>query len=71
MIDEQILSGHVIHINRENISVIPEIIISTIQLQKGQEMKKILEQWDPINRPIVKAAIQQLSLVSDESDIRL
>lgn len=65
------LSGNVMKISRQDISVIPEIIISTIQLQKGMRMDKILEQWDEVSRPVVGKAIGQLSLFESTGDINI
>lgn len=56
------LAGHKICISQSEINVLPEIIISTIQLQKGEDKEKIIAQWDEINRPIVRKAIDQLSI---------
>lgn len=65
------LNGHKINIQRSDIKVIPEIIISTIQLQKGETKEKILAQWDEINQPIIRAAIDQLSIADSGQAISL
>lgn len=65
------LAGHVMKISREDISVIPEIVISTIQLQKGMKLEQILEQWDEVSRPVVGKAVGQLSLFDTRGDINI
>lgn len=64
------LAGHIINISSEDINVIPEIIITTIQLQKGMTMDKIINQWDDINKPLIRNAIGQLNLSDDVQEIR-
>ncbi len=66
-----ILPGHKICISESEIKQIPEIIISTIQLQKGEDKEKILAQWDAINIPVVRAAIDQLSIAGNGQAISL
>ncbi|MCQ2515082.1 MAG: hypothetical protein MJ089_08370 [Ruminococcus sp.] len=61
----QLLSGRLMSISENDISAIPEIIISTIQLQKGMKINDILKQWDEILQPVVKAAISQLSIIEN------
>lgn len=65
------LEGHIITISQSEINVIPEIIISTIQLQKGIAMDKIIEQWDEINRPTIQKAVGQLNLSDNKQEINL
>lgn len=69
--NKNILTGHKIVIDRDNIDQIPEIIISTIQLQKGNSLKSVLGQWDSINRPIVENALLQLQIIGSGQTISL
>lgn len=69
--NSDILVGHKISIGQDNIKAIPEIIISTIQLQKGMNKEAILEQWDEINRPVVRSAIDQLNIADNGQAISL
>lgn len=69
--NSSILPGHKINIRQEDIKVIPEIIISTIQLQKGENKETILAQWDDMNQAIVRAAIDQLSIAATGQGISL
>ncbi len=62
--NEKLLPGHTINISREEIGNIPEIIISTIQLQKGKELDEVVNQWEELDRPAIRAALSQLSLKS-------
>jgi len=65
------LCGRKIYLSAENINVIPEIIISVIQMQKGRKINDILDQWEEINRPVINAAISQLSVYSENDGISL
>jgi len=64
--NEKLLPGHCIVLARQDISCLPEIIISAIQLQKGAALEEVLGRWDEINRPVISAALAQLSLQRDE-----
>lgn len=66
-----ILVGRKIILSSDNIKAIPDIIISAIQLQKGMNKEKIIAQWDAINQPIVRYAIDQLNLVNENQAINL
>lgn len=66
-----ILPGHRIVISKSDIECIPQIIISTIQLQQGKNINDILDQWDQINVPVIRAAIEQLSFASTQKHIFL
>ncbi len=69
--NSNILTGHKICISQNQIDAIPEIIISTIQCQKGMEKDKIIGQWDKIKQPIVKNAISQLNISADGQSVNL
>ncbi|MBO4457796.1 MAG: hypothetical protein J5802_08755 [Butyrivibrio sp.] len=60
--NRKLLPGHVIVIGRDDIGKIPEVIISTIQLQKGKKLDEVLEQWEELDRPMLRAALSQISL---------
>lgn len=62
------LAGHIMTISASEIGAIPEIVISTIQLQKGMKMDAIIEQWDDTKKPLVRNALGQLNL-STEADV--
>lgn len=66
----ELLPGHCMVLNRESTACLPEIIISTIQLQKGEAREDVLSRWDELNRPVISAALAQLSLQAD-TDIQL
>lgn len=61
--NDELLPGHTISISRENISKIPEIIISIIQMQNGKQIDEVLEQWDELDRPIIRTAVEQVLLL--------
>jgi len=69
--NKDILVGSKMTISRENIGYLPQIIISTIQLQNGKAMNDILGQWDPICVPVVSAALKQLSISDNGQNISL
>lgn len=60
--NKNILNGHKITISRDEIDCIPEIIISTIQLQNGEKIDSIISQWDEIKTPTISKALGQLQL---------
>ena len=66
----ELLPGHCMVLDGESISCLPEIIISTIQLQKGETQERVLVHWDELKRPVIGAALAQLSLQAD-ADIQL
>lgn len=69
--NSKILSGHKIVISRDSIGSIPEIIISTIQMQNGKKLDEILKQWDPIEVPVIRGALGQLKLAGTNQSIKL
>ena len=66
-----ILHGYKIVINESDISVIPDIILGAIQLQKGKNLEKIIAQSEEIVAPVLKNALSQLSLVDTGNAIKL
>lgn len=66
-----ILPGHKMVISQTDIGCIPQIIISTIQLQQGKKINDVLAQWDEINVPVISAAIRQLNIVGIVNRITL
>ena len=69
--DKQFMNGHLISITRSEISAIPEIVIGTIQLQNGEPLEKILDQWDPLKRPTISNALSQLQITGNAKRISL
>lgn len=65
--DNAFMSGRIMRISPTEISAIPEIIISTIQMQKGMGIDEAVNQWSDVTRPIVRAAVAQLCLITDNS----
>lgn len=62
------MSGRVMRIDQKEISAIPEIIISAIQMQKGMGIDEVVNQWTDVTRPIVRAAVSQLCICSDDCE---
>lgn len=69
--NKDILAGSKICMKSSDVAAIPEVIISTIQLQKGMSKEKIIAQWDAMDQPIVRTALDQLNIVGDEEDVYL
>lgn len=69
--NEDILAGHKIVIDRNEINVIPEIILGTIQMQKGLKPGTILDQYDKITAPVVRKALSQLQLSFEDRPVTL
>ena len=61
--NDELLPGHTITIGRDEIGNIPEIIISTIQMQKGKDLEEVLLQWEELDRPALRSALSQLSFM--------
>jgi len=60
--NRQLMNGHAMTIQRTDIDLIPQIIISTIQLQNGKKKKDVLEQWDALERPRLENILGQLQI---------
>ena len=56
----KILPGRVLCIPPTAVSMLPEIIISTMQLVDGMEENKVVGQWSELAQPVVKNAIKNL-----------
>ena len=69
--NKDILVGNKMIITKANIEYLPQIIISTIQLQNGKAMNDILGQWDDICVPVVSEALKQLSISDSGQSISL
>lgn len=60
--NRRLMNGHAMTIQKTDIDLIPQIIISTIQLQNGKNRKTVLEQWDALERPRLDNILGQLQL---------
>lgn len=60
--NRQLMNGHAMTIRKADIDLIPQIIISTIQLQNGQQLDAVLEQWDALERPRLENLLGQLQI---------
>lgn len=60
--NRRLMNGHAMTIQKSDIDLIPQIIISTIQLQNGKHLKDILEQWDELERPRLENILGQLQI---------
>lgn len=69
--NRDILIGKKMTISATEIENIPEIIISTIQLQLGKQLNGVLAQWDSLSVPVISAAIGQLSIADSGQSITL
>ncbi len=57
---QNILPGRILCIPKEAVNILPEIIISTMQLVNGEDMEKIIAQWSELAQPIVRNAVKDL-----------
>lgn len=60
--NRRLMNGHSMTIQETDIDLIPQIIISTIQLQNGVKRETILEQWDVLERPRLENILGQLQI---------
>ena len=60
--NRQLMNGHAMTIQKTDIDLIPQIIISTIQLQNGKHRKDVLNQWDAMERPRLENSLGQLQI---------
>ena len=58
----ELVPGHTMVIRPSEIAAIPEILISVMQMTLGMTVRDVLAQWDQLKQPIVKQAIQYLSI---------
>lgn len=56
------IPGKVILLNKNDVNYIPEIIITVMQLVNGMSEKEVLDQWSDLARPVVKKAIEHLTI---------
>ena len=66
-----ILTGHKIRIDREYVDILPDVILGTIRLIKGEDINKITMDVDEILRPAVVNALGQLSIFPEQGPITL
>lgn len=69
--NKDILIGHKICIPKSDINIIPEIILGTIQLQKGETIDEIIKKQDEIIRPSLKMALKQLQIIDKDRPVNL
>ena len=56
------IPGKVILLNKNDVNYIPEIIITVMQLVNGMSEREVLGQWSDLARPVVKKAIEHLTI---------
>ena len=56
------MNGHAMMIRKSDIDLIPQIIISTIQLQNGKKMEDVLGQWETLEIPRLANILGQLQI---------
>lgn len=60
--NSRLMNGHAMTIQAADIDLIPQIIISTIQLQNSVKLETVLEQWDVLERPRLGNILGQLQI---------
>jgi len=63
------LPGHTMAIRTDEIDCIPEIVISTIQMNEGMELEETLKQWPEAKLPVVKRALSELTIKSKKKGL--
>ena len=56
------VGGHIMHISKRDVDIIPELIVSALLMYGGQSLTKVLENWDEKQRPAIAEALKDLSL---------
>lgn len=57
---QEILPGRILCISKSAVNVLPEIIISTMQLVNGEDKEKVISQWSEMAQPIVRNAVENI-----------
>ena len=60
------LPGRILCINKENISVIPELIVSTLMLYQGSSMQDVLDSWPEQVSALLRESLKALVISNDE-----
>ena len=60
--NRKLMNGHAMTIQKTDIDLIPQIIISTIQLQNGEPREAVLEQWDVLERQRLENILGQMQI---------
>lgn len=58
----QMLPGHLIVINKEDIDELPEIIISAMEMNNGKTLEETASQWPELKIPVVKRALANVTV---------
>ena len=66
---KEAIPGRILCIPKESINVLPEIIISTMQLTNGEDEEKVIGQWSELAQPIVKNAIKNLVIKKEKKGL--
>ncbi|MBO4678592.1 MAG: hypothetical protein J5626_02890 [Lachnospiraceae bacterium] len=64
-----ILGGRVAVIPKTSVSVIPELIITIMQLSNGEDKETVLSQWSELARPVVENAVKDMVFKSKKKGI--
>lgn len=60
---KSMLPGHIIKITPSDITALPEIIISTMEIMTGKDKKASIAQWDELVQPTVENALKNIAVV--------
>lgn len=66
---QEAIPGRILCIPKDSINVLPEIIISTMQLVNGEDEAKVIGQWSELAQPIVKNAIKNLVINKEKKGL--
>lgn len=54
------IPGRIMHINKENIDSLPELIVSVLMLSQGKSMKEVLSCWPEAVSAVVRESVKEL-----------
>ena len=54
------IPGRIITLNKQNVSAIPEVIITVMQMANGMGLEDAVSQWSSMTQPIVRRAVEDI-----------
>ena len=65
----RLLPGHVLSLHREEYKMLPEILISIMQVMNGADKEEVIKSWEEMKRATVKRILQQLPTTKNGQEI--
>jgi len=63
------IPGRIIYLPKENVSAIPEVIISAMELVNGVSLEKSVAQWSDLVQPVVREALKKVNVATSKKRI--